>query len=516
MKFTIPKPRTASLRQHADTALTGGALSDRVKTARERLEHQHDPALLEAYSEQELANKRDAAEKIRSIQLREQLAQIESAAAAADRDRRTRSDIAEQDAKDLMLAREAIADLRRESSPHAQLAFLQRRKKAMLRNLTIVAVVGMLVSAVTVQQNIAPGHDLANPMFWLAYGLEGLISGVLITLMLTTADVTAWKVIGDDETWKERAVEVALLVLTISLNVYPFVHRGDFYGSFAHIIAPVMIAVALTAHVRVARNYGLAIKAAHDELPDTDDITVRLAELTRMAGAGELASPATRDSESTDPRPEIATRVLEPATRDTATADPRLETATRVLEPATPNPQPRTRDSEPATSRPQIGNDVFHTAIPQVQPGTEPHTTLESAPADSRGAHADRDTPTAAEDQSLDPDLTAPALTTESDAAPDGADVASEPAPLSPATAPEPAAAHLAEIADEVLRRRPRMRTPRDLVIGILAADEQGDPYTAIGKALNVHHETVLNILETARKVRHGATVVELRKGHGQ
>ena len=107
-------PRSVSL---SDDDLLAGALPERANIAHERLAHQYDPALTEALSQRELSAQRELAEKIRDYERGEQLARIEAAQSAADRVRRTRDQLADNEAKDLVRAAQAIAEQRRAASP---------------------------------------------------------------------------------------------------------------------------------------------------------------------------------------------------------------------------------------------------------------------------------------------------------------------------------------------------------------------------------------------------------------
>ncbi|MFI6574002.1 hypothetical protein [Nocardia fluminea] len=272
--------------------LVAGALPDRVQTARERLEHQYDPALLEALSERELAQDRELAELVREHQRTEQRARIRAAADAAERVRETAKSLADREAVDLLRAAQAVGEQRHSSSPHAKVARLYKRKPRVLALLVGVVAFSMLFSAVTVQQNIAPGLDMANPMFWLSYGLEALISAVLVALMLSTSDTSEWDVIDESKLRQVYLVEAALLLASIGLNTFPYIRAGDVSGFGIHAIAPVMIGVALITHRLVAERYGRAIEAATAAIPDHEDLQARLVALTQVGDAGNRIVPA--------------------------------------------------------------------------------------------------------------------------------------------------------------------------------------------------------------------------------
>ncbi|MGK8555505.1 hypothetical protein [Nocardia gipuzkoensis] len=295
-RFTTQAPAAA---QPVDD-LVAGALPDRVQIAHERLAHQDDPALLEALSERELAAARELAELVRDYERHEQRARIQAAADAAERVRRTAAELAEREAADLLRAAQAIGEQRHSSSPHAKVARLHQRKPRVLGLLAGVVGFSMLFSAVTVQQNIAPTGGATNPMFWLSYGLEALISAVLIALMLSTADTAEWGVI--DRLWQVYTVEGVLLTASIALNTFPYFRTGDVAGIGIHMIAPIMIGVALVTHRLVAERYGRAIEHATQAVPDHEDLQERLAALTQVGGAANQILPSILSPEPTTAR----------------------------------------------------------------------------------------------------------------------------------------------------------------------------------------------------------------------
>ncbi|MEU7633176.1 hypothetical protein AB0C34_24895 [Nocardia sp. NPDC049220] len=284
-RFTTLAPATAT----PVDDLVAGALPDRVQIAHERLAHQDDPALLEALSQRELAAARELAELVRDHERNEQRARIQAAADAAARVRHTAAELAEREAADLLRAAQAIGEQRHSSSPHAKVARLHQRKPRVLGLLTGVVAFSMLFSAVTVQQNIAPTGGMTNPMWWLSYGLEALISAVLVALMLSTGDTAEWGVI--DRLWQVYTVEGVLLTASIALNTFPYVKAGAVSGIGIHAIAPIMIGVALVTHRLVAERYGRAIEQATAAVPDHEDLQARLTALTQVGGAGNQILP---------------------------------------------------------------------------------------------------------------------------------------------------------------------------------------------------------------------------------
>ncbi|MGQ4598137.1 hypothetical protein [Nocardia sp. R6R-6] len=381
-RFTTQAPAAA---QPVDD-LVAGALPDRVQIAHERLAHQDDPALLEALSERELGAARELAELVRDYERHEQRARIQAAADAAERVRRTAAELAEREAADLLRAAQAIGEQRHSSSPHAKVARLHQRKPRVLGLLAGVVAFSMLFSAVTVQQNIAPTGGVSNPMFWLSYGLEALISAVLVALMLSTGDTSEWGVI--DRLWQVYTVEGVLLTASIALNTFPYFRTGDMAGIGIHMIAPIMIGVALVTHRLIAERYGRAIEQATAAVPDHEDLQERLAALTRVGGAANQILPSILASPPTSAR-----RVSEHPAGTTEPADAPADPTLPVQPPADAAEDERST-AQPSTAQAPSATDPTATApeqaLTELWLATTPLPVIERLPAaDSGGSQAD-------------------------------------------------------------------------------------------------------------------------------
>ncbi|MBF6191344.1 hypothetical protein U3653_23045 [Nocardia sp. CDC186] len=373
------KPRTAP---PDGDALIEGALPDRVQIAHERLAHQDDPALLEALSERELVASRELAELVRDHERNEKRARIQAAADAAERVRRTAAQLAEREAADLLRAAQAIGEQRHSSSPHAKVARLHQRKPRVLGLLAGVVAFSMLFSAVTVQQNIAPTGGATNPMFWLSYGLEALISVVLVALMLSTADTAEWGVI--DKLWQVYTVEGVLLTASIALNTFPYLREGDVTGFGVHVVAPIMIGVALVTHRLVAERYGHAIERATAEVPDHEDLHARLVALTQVGDAGNQILPDILTARPEPVRHEAAADDIEmPATEHLAEQPEERSTATEHPNgaPATQRPMVAAAEHKPSSTPVEQSTVVEHPATehPAEQPDERSTATKHSA-----------------------------------------------------------------------------------------------------------------------------------------
>ncbi|MBF6518067.1 hypothetical protein IU421_27850 [Nocardia cyriacigeorgica] len=340
-------------------------LAQRVEKARGRLAYQFDPALTDALSEEELRAERELAERIRVQDREQRWKQAQAAAAASDRARQTTEEIEKADIRDLLLARKAIANQQRESSPHAKLASLYRHRAWSLRALAGVVAAGMLWSAVNVQHNIAPGGP-GDPLYWFSYLIEAMISVCLIIIMIGTNKVAEWGVV--DNRQKVAAAEIALLALTVSLNTYPYVRDAQWYEAAVHAVAPVMIGVALLIHDAVSARYGLAIARATEqvkELPDpAEQIRSRLPDINSF----RLSAPdyALQQPVSMEPEPavreEVPAETVEPEGEGAEAETEVLERESAPQPAAEPAPKAAFRSSgKPATPKIPVSfdDDVF-------------------------------------------------------------------------------------------------------------------------------------------------------------
>ncbi|WP_330186018.1 hypothetical protein OHB26_39415 (plasmid) [Nocardia sp. NBC_01503] len=334
MKLTRSKPKTPPP-DTQDLVLTG-ALPDRAQHARDRVAEQYDTALTEALSERELRAERELAELVRDTDRAQQAAIIQSQAAAADRLRRTTAALADQKAKALIGAGKAIAEQRLSASPHAKVDKLRRRKPIALGILTAVLVAGMVISAFQVQHNIAPTGGVKNSLWWLAFGVEGLISGMLIALMLSTSDTAEWGVIDTDDLRTVYAIEGGLLAAMIGLNVFPFARAHEWFQMCVHGIAPIAVGGALLVHRVVARRYGKAIEKATAAIPDHEDLDAQLTALSRI---GQPVRAVSERLTNTEPSVPVSAPLLQSTTpAPSASQSNALESAASQIESA---PAPR-------------------------------------------------------------------------------------------------------------------------------------------------------------------------------
>lgn len=319
--FRRRKPAEADPLLHAP-------LPARVEAAHSRLAHQGDPALIAALSERELRDERAAAELVRDHQRSESIAEVKSAQTISGEVRRAQEEMVRAEAADLVVARRAIAERLRSSSATFDIARLHREKRLAARGLTAVVIASMLWSAANVQNNLAPGGP-SDPLFWFSYALEATISIVLVVIMVSGASVSRWGITEGDE--RIRRFEIALLLGSIGLNVYPYLARLDLVGAAVHSVSAVMVGVALLLHPVVQRRYGLAIdraKVAADA--EGDDITARLDALTATASRTTPSVTAAAHTPPADEDAVIAEFEAELRAADRAPATDELPRATEA------------------------------------------------------------------------------------------------------------------------------------------------------------------------------------------
>ncbi|MEU4345613.1 hypothetical protein AB0H00_30905 [Nocardia sp. NPDC023852] len=351
-----PNPDLAATTRGADDPLLTADLPERVATGRDRLAYQSDPALREALSERELQAERALAERVREHERIEQLAELETAEATAAEVRKTTTELVRTEARDLMQSRRALADQRREASPHAQLAHLYRIKRWSGRGLAGVVAGSMLFSAANVQHNLAPGGP-SEPLYWMSYLLEALISTVLVVFMVSGSAVARWKITEGETTI--RWTEAGLLAGSILLNTYPYLRSPqDWSGVAVHSVAPIMMGVALFGHTAVAKRMGAAIAKASLELSVTDDTAERLAELLARAHTTVTQPPAPQQA-------------AEPLTDDAVLADFEREFTPAPQQP----PHFATHESADGQHSESAGSAGTSSTSPEVVAESAPHYT---------------------------------------------------------------------------------------------------------------------------------------------
>ncbi|WP_431963981.1 hypothetical protein [Nocardia sp. bgisy134] len=244
------------------------ALAQRVATARGKLPLQHDTALVEVLSEAEIAAERELAEWIRAQRRGQRRRAVEDELAAEKLDRRTGAAIRRAEEDDARWHRRALAARRRVANQDARLAQLYRRAEWSSRALIAVVILGMVWAGVNVQHNLVPSGDMSDPLYWLSYGIEAMISIPIITIMVVATTAARWG--RELPRGKVIVFEAALLGTTIALNTGPHLAAGDLGRAAEFAIAPAMVGVVIWLHAWVAARYAQLI----DSVPIVDDTAV--------------------------------------------------------------------------------------------------------------------------------------------------------------------------------------------------------------------------------------------------
>lgn len=237
------------------------ALAARVATARGKLPLQADPALLAELSDREIAAERELAEWIRAQRRRQRKRAVSAELSTQRRDRRVARALRRADEADTRWHRRARAARMRVSNPDARMAQLFRRAEWSSRALIGVVVLGMLWAGVNVQHNLVPSGDMADPLYWLSYGFEAMISIPIITIMVVATTAARWG--RDIDRGKVVFLEAALLGVTIALNAGPHLVAGEPARAAEAAVAPVMVGVVIWLHAWVSARYAQLI----DDIP---------------------------------------------------------------------------------------------------------------------------------------------------------------------------------------------------------------------------------------------------------
>ncbi|MFC8042725.1 hypothetical protein [Nocardia sp. NPDC057353] len=246
---------------HAEIA----ALAHQVATARGKLPLQHDNALLDVLSDGEVAAERELAEWIRAQRRGQRRRAMQDELDAEKRDRRADAALRRTEDSDARWHRKALAARRRVASQDARIAQLYRRAEWSSRALIGVVVLGMVWAGVNVQRNLVPSGDMSDPLYWLSYGIEAMISIPIIVIMIAATTAARW----GRELPRGRVilVELALLGTTIGLNAGPHLASGQLGKALEFAIAPIMVGVVIWLHSWVAARYAQLIDDASVDLP---------------------------------------------------------------------------------------------------------------------------------------------------------------------------------------------------------------------------------------------------------
>ncbi len=433
---------TATSPSAAEAAIA--ALADRVATARGKLPLQSDPALFAELSENEIAAERELAEWMRKQRRQQRRRAVSAELAAEKRDRRVALSVRRADDADARWHRRALAARRRVSNPDARLAQLYRRAEWSSRALIGVVVLGMLWAGVNVQHNLVPSGDMSDPLYWLSYGFEAMISIPIITIMVVATTAARWG--REIARGKVVFLEAALLGVTIALNAGPHLVAGALARAAESAVAPVMVGVVIWLHAWVSARYAQlidAIPVENDASPDQPP--PRFGHTTVEFGEPRRATFAEFTTEPTDSVALPMGHTARPAD-GTATFGARFDPAAGFFATPAANAEHARRNvtSHIAPDRPTIEHDPRTTTARTTT--TRSNDITAAAPASRRSAEPNPHGDTSADAHQPSPQYSATASTT-------------EPQPPNPVT-PEGSGIPVADSADVRLAETGRPAEP--------------------------------------------------------
>ena len=232
--------------------------------AKATIDIQDDPALVGALTPQEIRRRQSDARAVRAAQAEHQRRSELAATRRQARDQATDDELAAIKAADRVDAARASAQCRRLTEPGARLAGLYRTQQRVTRILLGVAVAGIAWSAVNVHNSVSDGLPATDPLWWLSYLVEPLISIPLVVLLILRGVAAKHgKTFGD---WRVHLLEGGLLILTGTLNISG-VNAGEvnFGTVLGHAIPPLMVALSVLLYAPIATYLGDLLAQAYED-----------------------------------------------------------------------------------------------------------------------------------------------------------------------------------------------------------------------------------------------------------
>lgn len=237
------------------------ALGLRVQNAEGRVALQGSAALREFLSDEELQEERELAEWERRRRRQHRRWQVKRELSRIARGVRDDEKIEDDESADRRWHRRAVAARKRVTSPDARLAKLYRRAELSSRALITVVGIGMLWAAFNVQHNLVPDGDKTNPLYWLSFGVESLLSVPLIVIMLQATTAAMWG--REVNRGKIFFMEAGLLLVNVGLNTGPHLVAGHLGKAAEFAVAPVMVGVVIWLHAWNSARYAELISTVH-------------------------------------------------------------------------------------------------------------------------------------------------------------------------------------------------------------------------------------------------------------
>lgn len=282
------------------------SLAERVAAAEQRVCDQGSEALFEALSDGEIDDKIAAGKRLRALELRQKLREGEAAIAAreieAQRVRaRAEKDAAEEDRRrneeaGILRWQQRAGDKAEQlTSKAAQLAetakLLVTGKRAIIGGIVLL----LIWSGVNVQQQLVPGNDVGDPLFWISYALDVTLGGTLVLLMLTSATTARAGMNHRKELvngWKASRYlqEAAILAASLALNTGTHLRNGELMMAAKSAIPPIMVGMLVWAYNHITTQLSETLLKLTDDL-ETHEQLVRDLDAAR----GEIDAQRLRE-----------------------------------------------------------------------------------------------------------------------------------------------------------------------------------------------------------------------------
>jgi hypothetical protein len=263
---------------------------------------QRHPALQERLSQAEMDAERRLTERIRTEKrAHRERKELKALRREIEQDR-VDTELANIAAADARWHRRAVSKGRRLTDPNSRLASLARGHRATTWTLYALVVAGVAWTAVNVQHTIVGDLPSSNPLFWLSFGIEPLISVPLIVLMKLQSIAAQWgRTRGiSDRIGKKGivAIEVGLLLLTVFLNSASLFGKSvPVYLLVGHMIPPIMVATSVLLQPLASDFFGRLLAQAYVEVDpearmpvETAEVIQDVARIRRAIIAGDLTA----------------------------------------------------------------------------------------------------------------------------------------------------------------------------------------------------------------------------------
>ncbi|WP_225730994.1 MULTISPECIES: hypothetical protein [unclassified Nocardia] len=239
---------------------------------------QSHPAVLDLLSKREQKAELRVARKLRAMHRRTKLA-----SELAELREQNQADRAEHQRRKIRRTRQLVT-----SDDYRRSVTVERAEKTSLFLVGLVCL-ALLWSAVNVQHNLMPTATWRDPLWWLSFGAELVVSGFVVALMLVSTTATMWGLTIDRT--KIVFFEIALMATTIGLNAGPHVAAGDWGKAGQFSIAPVMIGTGMWLHAWISSRYAEILEYADARVSaEADQGQRNIAYTDRLGTTGTAAT----------------------------------------------------------------------------------------------------------------------------------------------------------------------------------------------------------------------------------